>query len=241
MIKQKIKSYGKIFFVVIIFGIMAGPANAFQLTPPKNIVHKQPLPIKQLHFIRTQEGITYLISQDGRYVFQGALFDVWNGEQIESISELNALENRINFKYIGVEPDKMLTLDMGRGTKEVFIFADPECGVCHKLLREVKESRQIMDGFLIRTVVVPILGPSSMEKAQKLALLAKTDAPKALDALIENSYDDMTSPDGKENGLSYNILLTKALNIKSVPYIVNSQGLVHKGLPEDLQLFLLKE
>ncbi|MCA1785267.1 MAG: hypothetical protein LC657_04700, partial [Desulfobacteraceae bacterium] len=99
----------------------------------------------------------------------------------------------------------------------------------------------ILDGFLIRTVVVPVLGPESKKKAKIIAGLAKTDAGKALDAFVENSYDTDIEPETRAPGLDYNILLTRALSINKVPYIVNAQGLVHTGMPEELHLFLLKK
>lgn len=242
MTYHKLTAWGKWLALAAACCLLApASAPAFQLTPPKNIVHKQVLPIPQLHFIRTKEGITYLISQDGRYVFQGALFDVWNGEQIESMPELKYFEDRVDFNYIGVDQTKMFTLDLGQGSKDVFIFADPNCGVCHELLKAVMTSKQIQADYRIRTVVAPVLGKKSEGKAEKLALMAKENPEKAIQALIENQYDDHSAPATPDPGLQYNTLLTRALNIRAVPYIINSQGLVHKGMPEELQLFLLKK
>ncbi len=235
----KISPYYFAFFCLLL--LLPGQARSFQLTPPKNIVHKQQLPIKGLNFIRTQEGITYLISEDGRYVFQGALFDVWNGEQIEGMGELKQLEDRVNFAYLGVDPQKMFALDLGEGKDAVFVFADPNCGVCHSLLKKIKASKQIQAAYRIYVVIVPILGPSSRDKALKLAQKAKTDAPGALNDFIENRYSETKPGQEKDKGLDYNILLTKALGINKVPYIVNSHGRIMAGMPEELALFLLKK
>tara|TARA_B100000614_G_scaffold253663_1_gene267889 strand:- start:2887 stop:3603 length:717 start_codon:yes stop_codon:yes gene_type:complete len=226
---------------LIIFLWIAGNASAFQLTPPKNIVHKQRLPLSEMNFIRTEEGITYLISTDGRYVFQGALFDVWNGEQIESVPEMAHLSNRIDFKYLGVKPEKMFTLKLGNGFKEVFVFADPNCSACHKLLDAIQESDQITSEFLIRIAIVPVLGKNSLEKAKKLALKSRSDEPGALTALLNNTYTKGDVPEDGLEKLKYNRILARALSIKSVPYIVNPQGVSVAGMPENLYGFLTQD
>jgi thiol:disulfide interchange protein DsbC len=220
---------------------MAWDLYAFQLTPPKNIVHKQRLPLKEMDFIRTKEGITYLISSDGRYVFQGALFDVWNGEQIESMPEMAHFSDRIDFRYLGVKPDKMFTLTFGSGSKEVFVFADPNCSVCHQLLQVMMNSDRITSEFLVRVAVVTVLGNNSLEKAKKLVLQSRGDEKAALSTFIKNTYEQKDVPEEGLDKLQYNRILARALSIRSVPYIVNPQGVSVSGMPGDLYAFLLKE
>ncbi len=215
--------------------------QAFQLTPPRNIVHKQKLPLKDLNFIRTKEGITYLISDDGRYVFQGALFDVWNGEQIESIGEMNNLTDRVSFNYIGVKPERMFTLDLGTGPKDAFVFADPNCSICHKLIRDIRDSKLIKKNYRIRIVITPVLKKSSMEKSKKLAGLAEKDQVLAVNTFIENSFDNIKATEDSNDKIDYNLLVAKALSIRNFPYLVNPKGLMHIGIPEDIYLFLSKK
>jgi thiol:disulfide interchange protein DsbC len=217
------------------------PIQAFQLTPPRNIVHKQKLPVKDLYFIRTKEGLNYLMSPDGRYLFQGALFDVWNGEQIESIGEMEKLSDRIDFKYIGVRPDRMFSLNIGTGKKEVFIFADPNCNICHSLIKDIRGSKLIKKSYNIRVVITPLLKKSSMDKAKKLAALAGKDMSAAIDAFIENSFENITLTEETVDGIDYNLLVAKALSIRNFPYLVNPQGRMYIGIPEEIHLFLSKQ
>jgi thiol:disulfide interchange protein DsbC len=237
--------FNKSFSIFLLTGLILltlfAPVWGYQFIPPRNIVSKQKLPIKDFHFIRTQEGLTYLISIDGRYVFQGALFDVWNGEQLESMDEMTSLSDRIRLDYIGLNSKKMFTLNLGTGPKEVFVFADPECGICHDLIRKIRESKIIQKDYLVRIVVMPVLKESSLEKSKRLFVLAKDNPKKAIDVLINNAYQNGEISAQKYDGIEYNQLISKALSIYQFPYIINSQGRIHIGLPEEIQLFLLKK
>ncbi|WDP88641.1 MAG: thioredoxin fold domain-containing protein [Desulfobacter sp.] len=193
-----------------------------------------------LNLIRTKQGLTYLISQDGRYVFQGALVDVWNGKTLKSVVDLEKLSDQVNFKYLGISADKMFTLDMGTGSKEVFIFSDPNCGVCHKLIGKIKASKLIRGNFLVHAAITPLLHETSMEKSKKLAVLAQKNPDSAVDAFINNDFGSTKTDEAPVPGIEYNLLVAKALGIQNVPYIVNSQGRIHIGMPDDIYLFLSK-
>jgi hypothetical protein len=166
---------------------------------------------------------------------------VWNGEQIESIDEMERLSDRVDFKYIGVKSDKMFTLNMGTGPKEVFIFADPNCSICHKLISDIRKSKLIQKNYTIKIVITPLLKKSSVEKSKKLAGLAKRDMDRAIDAFIENSFDNIQATDEAVDGIDYNLLVARALSIRNFPYLVNPQGLMHIGIPEEIHLFLSKQ
>lgn len=219
----------------------AGSVPDFNFVPPTRIVSKEKLPLKNLNLIRTQNGRTYLISADGRYVFQGDLVDVWNGTRLKSVKEFNALSDHINFKYIGIESDKMFTLDLGSGPGGVYIFADPNCGICHKLLAKIRDSKLILNRFHVRTIVTPVLKPTSLPKARKLAFMADKNPGDALSAFISNTIDTKECPDTKVAGINYNLLVAKALSIHNFPYIVNPRGRIYIGMPNDIYLFLSKQ
>ncbi len=219
------------------------PARAdsqFPFVPPENIVSKKKLPLDHLNFIRTQQGRTYLISDDGRYVFQGMLFDVWNGAKIGSINEMQKLSQRIRLDYLGVDTKKMFTLDLGTGSKEVLIFSDPNCGLCHKLLNKINNSNLIKNHFTVRAVITPLMDKTSMEKSKVLAAMAQKDPDSALNAFINNSFDNGGVPDQPVPGIQYNLILAQALSIQNFPFIVNSSGRIHIGMPDDIYLFLSK-
>ena len=221
--------------------LAAAPLPAFEFVPPQNIVSKEHFTLSPLHLVRTRQGLSYLISEDGRYVFQGGLVDVWNGVEVKSMKELNALSDHMDMDKIGIEPQRMFSLSMGTGEKEVFIFVDPECSLCHKLLAEIQDSKLIQARFHVNAVITPVLKKTSLPKACKLADMARKDPAKALDAFISNTVEPTSGPHVKTDGINYNLLVAKALSIHNFPYIINSQGRIFAGLPENLFLFLSRQ
>jgi thiol:disulfide interchange protein DsbC len=213
-------------------------AHAFEFVPPKDFVSKEALPVKELNFVRTKQGLTYLISGDGRYVFQGSLIDVWNGRVLANVGELKAFKERVDFKYLGISSKKMFTLSLGMGTDEIFIFSDPNCGVCHKLFGKIKKLALIKKNFKVHAVITPLLHKTSMAKSKALASIAQKDPKAAMDAFINNSVSVDGTSDQSVPGIQYNLLVARALSIQNFPFIVNSRGRIHIGMPDDIYLFL---
>ena len=231
-----------LFFSVILSMAVAESLHAFEFVPPAGIVSKEKLPLKDLNLIRTQNGMTYLISSDGRYVFQGDMVDVWNGTRIKSVKEFFALSDYISFQHIGIETDKLFTLDQGSGPEDVYIFADPNCSVCHELLAKISDSKLILNRFRIRTIVTPVLTPTSLPKAKRLAAMAQKDPGGALSAFINNTVDTKTNQGTDDiQGINYNLLVAKALSIKNFPCIINPRGRIFIGMPDEIYLFLAKK
>lgn len=232
----------RIFFTALTITLLfTWDIKAEQFIPPLDIVSKQSFPIKieKLNFIRTKKGITYLISEDGRYVFQGAFFDVWNGKQIQSMTEMKNLADVMDMEYLGVDSEKMFSLDMGTGENIVLIFSDPNCPACHNLADKILNSGTILKNFTIKLIIVPFLSEGSMGKAKKLATIAAKDKNKAIKVFTDNSYADIEITENDFPKLNYNIMIAKALSIKNFPYIINSKGEIHIGIPNDIYSFFL--
>jgi len=226
-----------LFAVFALFLIVPG-AGAQDFDPPKQIISKKDFPLRDLNFIRTKGDKTYLISPDGRYVFQGELFDVWNGERIDSLQEFARLSGRMDMQHLGIEPSRMFTLDIGSGEKVAYIFVDPNCSHCPTLVRDIVDSDGMDGKYQIKVVPIAVLSENSFKKAKKLSAVAEKDPQKALDIFLEGSYDKVKTGEGKFPALKYNVLVATALSIKNVPYLVNPAGVVHVGVPRDMRTFL---
>ncbi|MFP4167560.1 MAG: hypothetical protein ACLFSY_01750 [Desulfonatronovibrionaceae bacterium] len=232
----------RLFFAAALFLSLAPfESVAASFDPPQGIISKERFPQKELNFVRTESGRTYLISSDGRYVFQGELFDVWNGERIDSLEKYRRLSERVDMEYLGIEPSRMFSLDIGSGEKEAYMFVDPGCSYCQNLLKDAAASEQIRSDFKIKVIPVSLLSENSLEKNKKIATLADDSEELALKALLEHSFADLEAADGSFPRLKYNLLVATALSIKNVPYLVNPNGFIHIGVPQDMRSFLEKE
>ncbi|MCF8030675.1 MAG: hypothetical protein K9K39_07250 [Desulfohalobiaceae bacterium] len=213
----------------------------YGLQPPDNIVSKKELPIKGINLVRTEQGNTYFISKDGRYIFQGRLYDVWNGEEIDSAKELERFSDRVDLDHLGVRKEKLFSLNLGSGEKEVHVFVDPRCHHCRELVKHIRDSGELRESYVFRVVISPISSKQSRNRARKLRQVAQRNATRALDAFVDNTDPDIELKDKSYPELEYNILLAKALSIESVPFLVSPDGRIRTGRPEDLAAFLRPE
>ncbi|MGM0609331.1 MAG: disulfide isomerase DsbC N-terminal domain-containing protein [Candidatus Muiribacteriota bacterium] len=233
--------YKKQFLICLFFFFFLYSFCFAEFIPPENIIEKSRFPVEQLNLVKTKSGVNYLISEDGRYVFQGELFDVWNGRKVTSVPEMDQLKNRVDFNFLGINPEKMFTLKIGTGDKKAYVFAEPNCYYCHKLAKEADELLKVNNEFSIYFIIVPVSSEKSIEKTKKLFEIAQDDKNKALDCFINDSFEDLTNkPEEKLNydSIDYNRLVVKALSIEKFPFVVNPEGIISVGMPEDIFFFL---
>ncbi|MDY0132735.1 MAG: thioredoxin fold domain-containing protein [Desulforegulaceae bacterium] len=237
------KFYKNLLVICFIFLL---PCLSFsEFIPPENIIEKTRINLGKLNFVKTKAGINYLISDEGRYVFQGELFDIWNGRQINSVPEMDYLKNRIEFKFLGIKPEKMFGLQIGTGEKKAYVFSEPECYYCHKLAKEVKELSEVNNEFSVFFVIVPVLSKTSIEKTRKVFSIAQKDKNKAIECFINNSCENLNDEIKDENlnfdSIDYNRLVARVLSIDKFPFVVNPQGITSAGMPENIFFFLRQE
>jgi len=222
--------------------IFLNQAFSEDFIPPENIKEKSRLSFKNLNFLATESGRTYVTSENGRYVFQGDLFDVWNGRKITSVSEMNYFTNRIDLDFMGVKAEKMFALQIGTGEKKAYVFSDPECYYCHKLAKEVQELSDVNNEFSVFFVIVPAISEKSIKKTRKIFGIAQKDKNKALECFIKDSCKDLDDPFKDEDlnfdSIDYNRLVARVLSIEGFPFIVNPEGIISPGMPEDIFFFL---
>lgn len=236
------KLFSLIFCIISVFSNLAFSKD---FIPPENIIEKSRLSFKNLNFLSTESGRTYFTSENGRYVFQGDLFDVWNGIKITSVSEMNYFNNRIDFTFLGVKVEKMFGLQIGTGEKKAYVFSEPGCYYCHKLAKEVKELSEVNNEFSVFFVIVPVLSKTSIEKTRKLFSIAQNNKNKAIDCFINNSCENLNDgikdEDLNFDSIDYNRLVARVLSIDKFPFVVNPQGITSAGMPENIFFFLRQE
>jgi len=243
LVRGEYKVFGKLLWASV-FLLMLTAADltaAFGVQPPDNITAKEELPIEGVSIVRTEQGDTYIISNDGRYIFQGRLYDVWNGEKIDSVEKLERFSDRVDLDHLGVRKKKLFAFNLGSGDKEVHVFVDPRCHHCRELVKDIRNSGDLLQSHVFRVVVSPISSEQSRTRARKLRQVAQQNATRALDAFVANTVPDIELKDQSYPQLEYNILLAKALSIQSVPFLVSPDGRIENGRPSDLTAFLRPE
>ncbi|MCT4736102.1 disulfide isomerase DsbC N-terminal domain-containing protein [Citrobacter freundii] len=157
----------KLLGALMVFGIITGTAHAsskLEITDPRaaKIEDIVELPIKGVRAVQSDGQIMFL-SENGRFVISGQIYDLWSKKPLNTMSQMRDVAERIHFKSMGMDVDTLNTVSMGRGDKEVVVFVDPRCAVCHQLMGDAKS---LVDDYTFKFIVIPALGAESNRLAK---------------------------------------------------------------------------
>ena len=194
------------------------------------------LPVKAIQAVNTDSAI-FFISKDGRYAFKGQMYDVWEKKSLKTMDDISYSATHISLKKLGVNVDSLntITLNKSQSTgKDVVIFIDPQCSICHQL---IKNSQALASEYNFKFIVVPALGEKSNELSKKL--FCATDKTNAVSSLLNNAIASM--PQKQKCDLQqYNktLLFAQMINIDGVPFLIAPDGRINKGMPQNLKTWI---
>jgi thiol:disulfide interchange protein DsbC len=106
-------------------------------------------------------GNRLLYSDDsGNFIFQGALIDTRNRVNLTEarVEQITAID------YKALPLKDAFKLVKGKGTRQMAVFEDPNCGYCKRLHRELAK----VDDITIHVFLIPVLGDDSVDKTQRI-------------------------------------------------------------------------
>lgn len=194
------------------------------------------LPITGLRAVES-DGKLHLISQNGRFVITGHLVDVWNRQSLDSLEQIEALSDRIVFKQMGLDIDTLNSVSVGKGSQEVVVFVDPQCGPCHELMSEAKQLAESDDRYTFKFVAVPALGDESHALAK--TLFCAKDRNQRLTALMAGTLAQLeTVADCNVRQYDVTLVTAQMVGVNGVPFVVAPDGRIARGRPTNLVAFL---
>jgi len=177
-------------------------------------------PIKGLKAVTTPQGVIY-VSEDGKYVLQGPLYDV-SGERPVNLSnqalitKLNALQN------------EMIVYKAAKEQRVITVFTDITCGYCHKLHQQMKGYNDL--GITVRYLAFPRAGLGSPTEKEMQSIWNTGDRKKALDEAMRG---DAVSPIAKtaesKVDISKHFELGQQLGVTGTPAVVLEDGTLVPG------------
>lgn len=190
------------------------------------------LPIKALRAVVT-DGEQVFISENGRFIIKGDLYDVWQKKRITNFAEMQKLATHIDLKKIGLDVGALNTVSMGTGAKEVVVFVSPLCPHCKTLIQAAKNLTAEY-----RFQLVFFSGDEAVQKTIK-NIAGASSAEIALDAVIKSktaALPEVAHCDPKRNAMT--VLMAQLMAIDKVPFVIAPDGRLHKGLPQNLSAWL---
>ncbi|MBP7131602.1 MAG: DsbC family protein [Aquabacterium sp.] len=150
----------------------------------------------------------------GEYLIEGHILETrtqrdLTAERLEDI-------NRVAFNTFPFQ-DAIMWKN-GTGKRRLVIFADPNCGYCKQLEREVQKLKDIT----VYTLLIPILGPDSRTKAENV-WCTKDRTTAWLDWMLDNKVP--TRAFGQcANPLQRNLALAQRLGVTGTPAMFFEDG-----------------
>lgn len=142
----------------------------------------------------------------------------------------------------GFDLSKTNHISIGTGKDHVTIFADPQCGWCHRLMEDIQDtSDDFLKKYTLDIVVVGLLGERSDELAEKLSCAKTTDQMvkfKALAAGASEIEKLEQRSDCNKRAARNSKRAQEKLGIQAVPFIVTSDKRIARGKPLDIEDFV---
>lgn len=224
---------------------MALGVNAGQPVDPKTVKQNlesrgvvkavERLPITELMMVETQNGESYFVSSNGRFVLTGTLVDTWHRRTVDSLDDVRK-SHRVPLANIGIKTEELGAFVIGNPKlpKQGVIFVDPLCGYCKKLLSDIAAN---LGAYHFDVVPVAIMGPKS-EAALKRIWCAEDKNQALLDLIYQTNGAQVSRQECDMKPLAYNAIAFEMLAFGGTPALVRTDGLVSKGVPEDLNKWL---
>lgn len=192
------------------------------------------LPVNGLRAIEKQ-GRLYFLSDNGRFVITGQLVDIWQRKPLDTFEQIRQAALKLDVRKYGIEPEDLNTITLGTGPKEVIMFTDPECSLCQSVL---EEADALLEEYTFKLILVPALGDRSNQLIRTLFCSDTTNQQKL--TLLQRRKIASLAPNTACSSKRHDQTLTLAqmMGVDGVPMIVNPQGTVIRGRPENLRAFL---
>ncbi|CAM3831597.1 bifunctional protein-disulfide isomerase/oxidoreductase DsbC [Serratia silvae] len=176
----------------------------------------QPSPVAGLKTVLTEGGTLY-VTEDGKHVLQGPLYDVSGSEPVN-------VTNQLLMTRLEALKDQMIVYKAAKEKHVITVFTDITCGYCHKLHEQMKEYNDL--GITVRYLAFPRQGLESQAEKDMRSIWCTADRAKAFDAAMKG---DAVSPATCKTDISQHYALGVQFGISGTPAIVLKNGMVIPG------------
>ncbi|GAA3582174.1 bifunctional protein-disulfide isomerase/oxidoreductase DsbC [Gibbsiella greigii] len=187
----------------------------------------QPSPVAGLKTVLTESGVLY-VSEDGKHILQGPLYDVSGGEPVN-------VTNKLLSARLDALQDQMIVYKAPQEKQVITVFTDITCGYCHKLHQQMKEYNA--QGITVRYLAFPRQGLNSEAEKNMQSIWCTADKAKAFDAAMKG---DAISPATCKTDISKHYALGVQFGIQGTPAIILQNGMMIPGYqgPKELAAIL---
>lgn len=191
------------------------------------------LPIRSLKAIQ-QSGEIVFMSDNGRFVIKGELFDLWTRQRVTDFAEMQQLATRLDLQKMQLDINALNTVSLGSGSKTVVVFITTGCPHSKRL---IQISQPLTQQYRFQWVFIPENGKPGRQQVNRI--LHHPSPEQALAAVADNQIDQLslaTDQDNQRHQLTE--LTAHLLNVDQVPFLIAPDGRFQSGFPKDLSNWL---
>lgn len=160
----------KSLWLLPLLACLSVAASANEATIRKNLAERLPklpaieevnkTPFPGLWEIRVNRSDLFYTDAEGNYLIQGTMLDTRKLVDLteQRMQKLNAVD------FASLPLKDAFKMVRGKGTRQVAVFSDPNCGYCKRLEKELADAQDVT----IHVFLYPILGADSVKKSQSI-------------------------------------------------------------------------
>ncbi len=181
-------------------------------------------PIPGIYELRLGTDILYS-DENGNHLFEGALLDTKTKTDLTRarVDKLTAID------VASLPLKDAMVFRQGAGTRKLVVFADPNCGYCKRIERDLVALKDVT----IYTFLLPILGPDSNAKSRDI-WCAKDSAKVWRNWMIDGVVPPKSMGACDTTALDRNLEMGRRYKITGTPAVVFEDGTRSPGaMPAD--------
>jgi thiol:disulfide interchange protein DsbC len=204
--------------------LLALPAWAEEAVIRKNLAERLPnlpkidevtkTPIPGLFEVRLGSEVIYT-DASGSHIVQGSIID--------TKTKIDLTEARINkltaIDFASLPLKNAVVIKQGTGARKLVVFADPNCGYCKRLERDLVALKDVT----IYNFIYPILGPDSTAKSKDI-WCAKDPAKAWRDWMVDGKLASKAAANCDTTALDANNELGRKYRVQGTPAVVFEDG-----------------
>lgn len=190
-----------------------------KLAPKAEIDRMGPAPIAGFREAIVSGQVLY-ISDDGRYLMQGALFDMQTKQDLSQLGMSDLRKEELK----KVPKADRIVFAPANPKHTVAVFTDIECGFCRKLHQDIAEYNRL--GIAIEYLAFPRAGMASEDFKAMESVWCSVDRRKAL---TDAKSGKAVTPKRCTNPVTMQYKLGQRLGLQGTPMIINADGIALPG------------
>ena len=204
----------------------------------------QPLRVGNMFAVEARPGKMIWFSQDGRYFFQGTMYDLFSGmKPLKNINDVKEYALKTDYRRLQLDPDELSSARIGNGPKHVVIYVDPQSKVTRDLISSVLKFPERKD-FTFWFVVIPSQSDESKRMAKAFYCAREAGNTEIGNLLYSGELEKLGYSEKDCNDYNWNKTVTAAYytGVDVLPFFVGDDGRQSRGEPpQGLYNWLLEQ